>query len=143
MIDTNILVYAEGGGDERRVSQVINLISEFGSSLVVPALALGELYRVLTRKLKYKPETARTRVNAWSRSYEIADIAATTMTVAVEVAVRHRIHIWDAVIIAVARETGCGALLSEDMQANFRWEGVRIINPFTTAEEEIGRLFSS
>jgi predicted nucleic acid-binding protein len=141
-IDTNILVYAEGGGDEPRTSLAITLSSNFGSSLVVPALTLGELYRVLCTKMKLNPMDAKARVNVWVRSYEVKEITSTTISMAVDLAAKHRLHVWDAVVLAAAREARCEVLFSEDMQAQFSWGGVRIVNPFALTAEKLGQLFA-
>ena len=48
-LDTNVLVYAEGVGDEARCTAAITLIEQLPAELVLlPAQTLGELYRVLT-----------------------------------------------------------------------------------------------
>jgi predicted nucleic acid-binding protein len=50
-LDTNILAYAEGLGDERRVNLTRRLLAAIPQERVVlPAQTLGELYRVLVGK---------------------------------------------------------------------------------------------
>ena len=38
---------------------------------------------------------------------------------------------WDAMLWATARQSGCSAILTEDMQDGRRLSGVEFINPFT------------
>jgi predicted nucleic acid-binding protein len=48
-LDTNLLVYAEGFGDEARVSATRRLLDQLSEAdLVMPLQCLGELFRVLT-----------------------------------------------------------------------------------------------
>ena len=48
-LDTNVLAYAEGAGDDTRCASARALLGDLASSeVMIPALALGELYRVLT-----------------------------------------------------------------------------------------------
>jgi predicted nucleic acid-binding protein len=42
----------------------------------------------------------------------------------------HRLSFWDAMLWATARQIGCAAILSEDMQDGRRLGGVAFINPF-------------
>jgi predicted nucleic acid-binding protein len=49
---------------------------------------------------------------------------------AVELASRHDMNSWDAVILSVASLAGCHVLLSEDMHDGFTWGGVTVVNPF-------------
>ena len=49
---------------------------------------------------------------------------------ATDLAVDHKVNIWDAVIFAAAAEAGCSLLLSEDLKEGFTWGGVTVVNPF-------------
>ena len=73
-LDTNILVYAEGLGDEVRCGLALRLIEQLPeNSVVLPAQTLGELARVLTGKAKRTPAAARDAVLGWSDSFDVAD----------------------------------------------------------------------
>ena len=53
-LDTNILAYAEGVGEEARREASLDLIAALPvDSVVLPAQTLGELYRVLTAKARH------------------------------------------------------------------------------------------
>jgi len=43
---------------------------------------------------------------------------------------RYAVSFWDGLIIAAARRLGCVRLLSEDLQAGQRIDGLEIVNPF-------------
>ena len=130
-LDTNILAYAEGVGDEPRCATAIQLIEQLPAELVVlPAQTLGELFRVLTGKAKREAGLAREAIMAWADSFEVADSSWSAFQAAIDLAIDHRLQIWDSLIMAVAAENHCRMLLSEDLQSGFIWRGVTMINPF-------------
>jgi predicted nucleic acid-binding protein len=126
--DTNVLVYADGGasGRPRRAREIVERLPE----AVVSALTLGELYRVLVYKAACRPVEALAAVRRWRALLPVLDLTAAAMDAALELAVAHRLGVWDAAQLAVAAEAGCAALVSEDMQDGFAWHGVTVANPF-------------
>lgn len=131
-LDTNILAYAEGLGDERRVSQTRQLLTQISQEhVVLPAQTLGELYRVLTGKANYEPATARDVVLEWNDVFEVADSTTECFVSALDLAVDHQLQFWDSLILAIAAHAHCRVLLSEDMQQGFTWGGVTVVNPYS------------
>jgi predicted nucleic acid-binding protein len=132
-LDTTILAYAEGIGDSRRCAEAIRLIEQLPVELVLlPAQSLGELFRVLTGKAKREQGLVRQAIMAWADSFEVADSSWSAFRAAMDLAIDHRLQIWDALIMAVAAENSCRMLLSEDLQNGFIWRGVTVVNPFVT-----------
>ena len=130
-LDTNVLAYAEGVGDERRCSAAILLVEQLSSNVVVlPAQTLGELSRVLTGKAKRSAEQAREAVLGWADSFEVADSTWFAFQSALDLTVDHQLPIWDALVLAVAAENRCRLLLSEDFHNGFTWRGLTVVNPF-------------
>ncbi len=124
--DTNILVYAQqtgGKGDRART-----LVSGGGKLSVQ---VLNEFTAVSRRK----------QAKDWREIGEaVSDVLAvvdpplaltldlhTTARVLAEV---HRLHFYDALIVAAAIEANCDTLFSEDMQHGRAIGGLTIINPF-------------
>lgn len=130
-LDTNVLVYAEGVDDEERGRQASDLLEALPArSLVISAQVLGELFRVLTRKRRWPATQARAAVAEWQASYTVPPTSAEALAAALDLAVDHRIPIWDGVVLAVAAEVGCRVLLSEDFSDGFVWRGLTVVNPF-------------
>lgn len=130
-IDTNILVYAEGLGEPDKVEICLELVQKLPiASTVIPVQVLGELTRVLHAKARRPYQDIKTSIAAWSDSFTTVDTTQNAFSLALELASSHDISIWDAIIMAVARENRCQILLSEDMQDGFHWAGLTIINPF-------------
>lgn len=130
-LDTNVLAYAEGVGDEIRRTAAITLIEQLPAELILlPAQTMGELYRVLTGKAKRDPAEVREAILAWADSFEVADSSWVAFQSALDLAADHGLQIWDALILSVAADNRCRLLLSEDLQNGFTWRGVTVVNPF-------------
>ena len=130
-LDTNVLAYAEGLGDEVRCHMAGELIAQLNPThAVVPVQVLGELSRVLTSKLKKSSADARELLLSWSDAVVVADTTWTAFQSAMDLSVDHQISMWDALIFAVAAENKCRLLVSEDFQNGFTWHGVTVVNPF-------------
>jgi predicted nucleic acid-binding protein len=130
-LDTNILVYAEGVNGEDRQAAALRLLEPSGdASIIVPVQALAELFAVLTRKASWPAAQAREAVLAWHDAYPVAETSSAVLLEAMELTVTHHFALWDAIMLAVAAQTGCRRLLSEDMQDGFTWRGVTVHNPF-------------
>lgn len=130
-LDTNILAYAEGIGDAARRDGAIVLMKHLPPEhVLLPVQSLGELYRVLTSKAKRSSSSARDSVQQWADSFDVADTTWSAFQSAFDLTVDHGLHIWDALILAVAGENKCRILLSEDLQHGFTWRGVTVVNPY-------------
>lgn len=130
-LDTNILAYAEGTNGSPLRDQALDLIQRLPQAeIVVPVQALGELFNVLVRKAKRKPERARAAVLSWRDAYSVSETSASVMVNATDLASDHGLSIWDSVVLAASAEAGCRLLLSEDLQEGFTWRGVTVTNPF-------------
>lgn len=132
-LDTNFLAYAEGLNGDARKQAALHLLRKLPQDLVVlPVQALGELYNVLVKKARRSPSSASAAIIGWRDSFSVADTTSKVMLAAADLAARHQLGIWDAVIFATASEAGCRLLVSEDMQSGFTWAGVTVVNPFAT-----------
>jgi predicted nucleic acid-binding protein len=131
-LDTNVLAYAEGVGDEARHKASLTLLAALPvDKVVVPVQVLGELFRVLTGKRGVTRPKARLAVLSWSDAYEVHDSNHAALVAALDLSAEHAMQIWDGLILSVAAEARCRLLVSEDMQHGFTWRGVTVVNPFT------------
>ena len=130
-VDTNVLVYAESCGEDRKQEIARDGLAAIPrKEVVIPAQALAECYRVLVVKAKLPRAEARARIARWDGLALVTPTLSTTIESACDLAVEHGLQIFDAVILASASEAGCRMLLSEGMQDGFVWRGVTIVNPF-------------
>jgi predicted nucleic acid-binding protein len=144
-LDTNVLAYAEGLGDERRCGAAVQLIERLPTDRVVlPAQVLGELSRLLTGKAGRSTVQARAAVLGWADSFEVADSTWFAFQAALDLVVDHQIPMGDALILAVAAENHCRLLISEDFQGGFVWHGVTVVDPFAAEPSPmLTRLWAS
>lgn len=130
-LDTNVLAYAEGAGDEARRAQAVALLSRLPEQAVVlPVQVLGELFRVLVGKLNQSASQARDSVLRWSDAFAVRDSTFAAMQSAFDLSAAHGLAIWDSLILSVAAEQRCRVLLSEDLQQGFTWRGTTVVDPF-------------
>ena len=130
-LDTNVLAYAEGTNGRPMRDKAVELLERIPSgAVVIPVQTLGELFNILVRKAKQSPARAQAAVLTWCDSYPTAETSTAVMVSAAELATRHRLAIWDSIVLATAAEARCSLLLSEDLQEGFTWRGVTVSNPF-------------
>lgn len=130
-VDTNVLVYAEGHGDDARCRRANGLMQHLaGADVVLPVQVLGELFRVLTRKYRLAAADARDLVVRWTDVHAAAASSDIALQAAMDLSVDHGLAVWDALVLAVAAEHRCRVLLSEDLQHGFTWSGVTVVDPF-------------
>jgi predicted nucleic acid-binding protein len=147
-LDTNVLVYAEGGesspGEAVKIAvsrRLLGRLAETGGRTVVAVQSLAELHNVLVRKHRRPPSRAAAALRDWLPRAELVGSDATTLAAALDLTVDHNLPIFDALILAAAAEAECDVLLSEDFQDGFRWRGVTVVNPFGLAPDpRVARL---
>jgi predicted nucleic acid-binding protein len=137
--DTNLLVYADGGGrvagDEAKKHKVLEIVGSLiagSSNLFVAAQTLIELHDVLVRKQNMSRNEAAACVSLWREQFTVLPTTDTVLDLALTLSYQHKLRIFDAVILAAAAEARCDQLLSEDFHDGFVWRGVEVVNPFTT-----------
>lgn len=132
-LDTNVLAYAEGVNDVVKRDIALELVRDLPQeAAIVPVQVLGELFNVLTRKAGRSQAGAREALLGWRDTFPVVETGSEAMLAAADLATDHQFSIWDAVILAVASQSGCRLLLSEDLQDGFTWGGVTVANPFVS-----------
>jgi predicted nucleic acid-binding protein len=132
-LDTNILAYAEGVNGAARKRTALDIIAKLPpESTLLPVQVLGELFHVLVRKAARSPERTRAAILSWQDAFPLIETSAAVLVAATDLASRHNLSIWDAVIFSAAASAGCRLLLSEGLQVGFTWNGVTVANPFST-----------
>jgi predicted nucleic acid-binding protein len=130
-LDTNVLAYAEGVSGAAMRARALDLVEKLPTgAALLPVQTLGELFNVLVRKARRSPAEGRAAILAWRDAFPLIETSASIMLAATDLAIDHRLGIWDAVLLAAAAAAGCRLLLSEDLQDGFTWNGVTVTNPF-------------
>ena len=129
--DTNVLVYADDKGFPTKQRRAIELIAEHrrAGTGVLSLQVLQEYFVTVTRKLHVDAQVARRKVELLSE-FDVASPDVGDVLAAIDMHRLHGLSFWDALILRAASQSGCGVLLSEDMQAKREINGVRVHNPF-------------
>ena len=131
-LDTNFLVYAEGFNDVARRDAARDIVRRLPrNDIFLPTQVLGELFNVLTRKARRRADEVRASILAWCDTFATIETSSEVLLGAMDLAIDHRLPIWDAIIISAAAESNCRLLLSEDLHDGFIWRGVSVTNPFS------------
>jgi predicted nucleic acid-binding protein len=138
VLDTNVLAYAEGVNGATRKKTALEIVAKLpADSTFLPVQVLGELFYVLVRKAGRSPERARAAILSWRDAFALIETSPAVLISAADLAARHGLSIWDAVVFSAAAAAGCRLLLSEDLQPGFTWSGVTVANPFSTTKHPL------
>jgi len=95
--------------------------------------AVSEFYAVETRKNVMTPAEARRVASYWLDLFPSAAASAGAVRTALASAAGGRASYWDTLLVATAAESGCTAILTEDLAHGSTLHGVQVVNPFTDA----------
>ena len=130
-LDSNVLIYAEGGNDENRrliAHQIVGGV--LPSKILVPIQSAAETLRWMLTKGGFDRSVASIKMSWWLEKFPTQDTNRQVFASAAELATKHRFQFFDAIVLAAAWAGGASLLLSEDMHDGFKWRGVTIANPF-------------
>ena len=134
--DTNILAYAAGlrlvEADEVKILKaglLIGLILAEGA-LILSAQVQAELHHLLRKKARLASSLAAEMVAEYADFAMTVPTDALVLAEAFELAEKHGLQTYDAIVLAASAQGGCDILYSEDMQHGFEWNGVMVVNPF-------------
>lgn len=134
-VDANILIYMIETGDPRQRAAIDILDRARRADCVITLQALGEFFFATTRKRKLEPEAAMRQVALWSTAFGTPlPHSPAALTEAMAAAATGRFSFWDAMLLATAAQSGCTALVSEDMAPGARLGPIRVIPAFAGAE---------
>ncbi|WP_374532334.1 PIN domain-containing protein [Phenylobacterium sp.] len=126
--DTNVLLYLLSA-DPDKADRAEALLSEGG---VVSVQVLNEFAAVATRKFGASWDAVRETLDVLRLTLDVEPLTLQTHQLGLAIAERHRLGLYDSMILAAAALAGCEAVYSEDMQDGFRLpDGPTVRNPFT------------
>lgn len=133
-IDTNIWVYAVDTADPAKRGRALEVLSaSIERDYVISVQVLGEFYATVTGKLRAKvtgPD-GRAMVERM-KQLPVVPIDRQLVDEAIEGTQLWRLSYWDALIVAAAKTSGCGRILSEDMADGGTYGSVLVEDPFRT-----------
>jgi predicted nucleic acid-binding protein len=137
-VDSNVFLYALDNADKRKQQAAREWRAELWKSRRgrVSFQVLGEIYVNALRKWPAAREEARAEIRdllAWNpvitdaglleRGWKLQD--------------RYQLSYWDALIVAAAKAASCHYLLTEDLQAGQKLDGIEVLNPFLRGPESV------
>jgi predicted nucleic acid-binding protein len=129
--DTNVVVYADDKAVPAKQRRALDLLAEHRRARtgVVSLQVLQEYFVTVTRKLHVDARVARRKVELLAE-FDVVTPEVTDILAAIDLHRLHGISFWDSMVVRSAKQAGCSALFSEDMQAGREIDGIRIVNPF-------------
>ena len=125
-LDTNLLVYAQTADPKGETARQV-----IASGGTISVQVLNEFANVLRRKFGLDwDEVAQALEDVKAALGPIRPITLETHAATLELSRHHGFSIYDSLIIAAALEAGCSQLMTEDLQAGRRIQGLAIVNPF-------------
>ena len=130
-LDTNVLVYGDDGNEPAKQKTALDLIRVHRERRtgVVSLQVLQEYYVTVTKKHKLDAVIARNKVEIYSK-FQVAEPKVSDILAAIDLHRLHGFSYWDALVLRMAKQSGCRVVLSEDMQHGRVVDGVEIVNPF-------------
>lgn len=136
--DTNVIVYAHDPGDARKQRQARAVMHDamVARTLVISTQVMQEFYNVALRGAWMNAAQASAVLRLLA-AYAVVPSNAESVLAAFELQQRHRLSIWDALIVQAAIDARCSVLYSEDLHAGMRFEpagrsgkALEVVNPF-------------
>jgi len=125
-LDTNLLIYAQSADQKGEIAR--QAILDGGT---ISVQVINEFSAVLRRKFRLEwREIAAAVADVRAALDPVRPVGIDTWTAAVALAQQHRFSFYNSLILASALDAGCDTLLTEDLQAGRRIEGLVIVNPF-------------
>ncbi len=131
-VDTDVLLYAVSTAPEEAMKKQRALAVLDGDDLATSVQVLQEFYVQATHRSRSERLTHEQAVNlieAWLR-FRVQEISVRLLRDALVTAARWNISCWDAAIVEAARAAVCSTLLTEDLQPDMDFAGVRVVDPF-------------
>ena len=143
-LDSNILVYAELEPESDKGRRAADLILQAARDGLIPIQVLGEFLRAVQRRSPPSFEDAIRQAALYRAAFLTSPTTDAVMTLAAELALAHQLQVWDGVVCAASAKAGAKVLLTEDLQDGRMLEGMRLINPFVSRNDQaIERLFAA
>jgi len=133
-VDTNVLLYALDRSEPKKQLAAREWRDALWKSRQgrISFQVLQEFFVKATRMQPRAHEEARAEVRdllAWRP----AVIDAALLELGWKVQDRFQLSFWDAMIVAAAKSLQCHYLLTEDLQAGQKLDGILVVNPFLRA----------
>jgi predicted nucleic acid-binding protein len=133
-LDTNILIYAfDPSEPAKHLVATQTLFRACTEGWVVCSQVYSEFFAATVRKGMAPRELALETVSHWQTLMPAVPSSTEAHRIAMQLATKHQMQLWDALIIATCAEHGVKMLYTEDLPAIRKPLGVNLENPFKKA----------
>lgn len=127
-IDTNILLYALDDFYSEKQNISVQIIADKPSFC---SQSLSEFANVCLRRWKFPKTKVAEIIKTYLQQCKYVPVTEIMLIEATRIMTKYDLQLFDAIIIAAAREEGCSILYSEDMHNGLVIEkSLKIVNPF-------------
>jgi predicted nucleic acid-binding protein len=127
--DTNVVAYF-ASTDAAKAKRSGELLRAGG---VISVQVLNEFASLARRKYALAWPSIRTVLAAVRSTCTVTELTVTTHELALALAERHQLNVYDGMIVAAAQLAGCRTLYSEDMHDGLVIDQLTIRNPFAAS----------
>ena len=137
--DTNVVVYAQDIAAPLKRARALAVIEAAmqAACFVISTQVMQEFYNVVLRKRLMTPPHAVQLLTQLAQ-HTVVSANAESVLRSIALQQRHRLSIWDALVVQAALDAHCVVLYSEDLQDGQRFTAatgagpeLQVVNPFT------------
>lgn len=130
-LDTNLLIYAWDNTELDKKNSIISFLNNIkaNSFPVISTQTLGEFYNVAVKKIGLTKDQTYVICEEYSKIFPVYEITTENVLHAMKISKNTQFSYWDSLILAMAIDTGCSVLYSEDLNNGQEIEGLKIVNP--------------
>jgi predicted nucleic acid-binding protein len=137
-LDTNILIYAIDSSQGKKHLLAGKLLLKAASGRHPLMLqALNEFAAVVRKKRLMSLSTLKKIIDYHRSAFVLEPPVIDDLIDAVQANEDHNLPVWDALLWATARRSGCKIIFSEDFQDGREIGGVRFVNPFKLTPRQL------
>jgi predicted nucleic acid-binding protein len=132
-VDSNVLIYCHDTANPEKQARASAWIEYLWKSRRgrLSIQVLQEFYVNVTQKVKPGLDRSRARqeisaLTAWRPMLN----NSFALLAAWDLQDRYDLSLWDSLVVAAAQNSGCGLLLTEDLQHDQDFNGLRVVSPF-------------
>ena len=142
-VDTNVVLYSIDDLDPQKRDRAQGWLATCWTRQCgrVSTQVLNEFYWNARRKFssRLSADEARQIVRRY-QYWSPWQIDQHTVETAWEAESRWQLSYWDALMVAAAQQQGCNLLLTEDLQHDQQFDGLRVVNPFVLGPESVDEI---
>ena len=125
-LDTNIIIYFVSEESSRALRSA-ELLRAGG---LVSVQVLNEFTSVVRRKFSFQWSAVRLAIASVRDTCRVVPVTIETHERGLALAERHRLNLYDGMLVAAALLAGCTTLYTEDMRDGLTIDGLTIRNPY-------------